>query len=300
MKRKINRVGANTLTVSLPTEWVKKFGIKQGDEVELREDGNAIAVSIGGKQELAEKTIDISRMEKHFIRLTLNNIYRLGADKLNIAFDDLETYEELQELTSTNFLGFEITRQGKGSCIIESVTEPHDEKSEVLLRRIFLIIKESLNLMIEDFQRHPYTINRLIGQHYMKVEQFTNFCLRNTVKVSKRQGVNYLLVYLLMVMEHELVYIYDILAKNKEIELSASTVNYLKKLSANFNMFYEIFYARKIDNLSEFDSNSIQLYNSINALIASIEGKEKIIVYHLALFNRHLNLLISPCIGIFL
>ncbi|MCK5630481.1 MAG: AbrB/MazE/SpoVT family DNA-binding domain-containing protein, partial [Nanoarchaeota archaeon] len=35
MKRKVNKVGQNTLTVSLPSKWVKKLNIKPGDELEL-------------------------------------------------------------------------------------------------------------------------------------------------------------------------------------------------------------------------------------------------------------------------
>ena len=38
MKRKVNLVGQNTLTVSLPTKWAQEHGIKKGIEVELLED----------------------------------------------------------------------------------------------------------------------------------------------------------------------------------------------------------------------------------------------------------------------
>ena len=33
MKRKVNRVGQNTLTVSLPSKWARKYNIKAGDEI---------------------------------------------------------------------------------------------------------------------------------------------------------------------------------------------------------------------------------------------------------------------------
>ena len=38
MKRKINLVGQNTLTVSLPTKWAKRYNLKKGDEVEVSEE----------------------------------------------------------------------------------------------------------------------------------------------------------------------------------------------------------------------------------------------------------------------
>ena len=50
MKRKINRVGQNTLTVSLPTKWVKKIGIKQGDELDIFEEGRNLTIGVGNKR----------------------------------------------------------------------------------------------------------------------------------------------------------------------------------------------------------------------------------------------------------
>ena len=35
MKRKVNLVGQNTLTVSLPTKWARDNGIKKGDEINI-------------------------------------------------------------------------------------------------------------------------------------------------------------------------------------------------------------------------------------------------------------------------
>ena len=47
MKRKVNRVGQNTLTVSLPSKWVKENDVKQGDELEIIEEHNKILLSKG-------------------------------------------------------------------------------------------------------------------------------------------------------------------------------------------------------------------------------------------------------------
>ena len=44
MKRKINRVGYSTLTVSLPSKWAKQYGLKPGDEVEISEDGRTLRI----------------------------------------------------------------------------------------------------------------------------------------------------------------------------------------------------------------------------------------------------------------
>ncbi|MBT5043325.1 AbrB/MazE/SpoVT family DNA-binding domain-containing protein, partial [Candidatus Woesearchaeota archaeon] len=40
VKRKVSLIGPSTLMVSLPSKWVKAFGIKKGDEIEITENGS--------------------------------------------------------------------------------------------------------------------------------------------------------------------------------------------------------------------------------------------------------------------
>ena len=42
--RKIQKVGAATLTISLPKDWADKRNLKKGDQVFLTEDGEALKV----------------------------------------------------------------------------------------------------------------------------------------------------------------------------------------------------------------------------------------------------------------
>ena len=63
MKRKINRVGPNTLTVSLPSKWAKRYGLRKGDEINLEEQTNGTeyrlsAVPFGGYVKMAGETYD--------------------------------------------------------------------------------------------------------------------------------------------------------------------------------------------------------------------------------------------------
>ena len=48
MKRKIIKQGHNTLTVTLPSEWVKKLNLNAGDEIDLVEDNSSLVIN--GKQ----------------------------------------------------------------------------------------------------------------------------------------------------------------------------------------------------------------------------------------------------------
>ncbi|MDP7323990.1 MAG: AbrB/MazE/SpoVT family DNA-binding domain-containing protein [Candidatus Woesearchaeota archaeon] len=53
MKRKVNLVGINTLTVSLPSKWVKEHNIRKGDELEMRSENDSLI--IGGSYKTQKK-----------------------------------------------------------------------------------------------------------------------------------------------------------------------------------------------------------------------------------------------------
>ena len=45
MKRKIIKQGHNTLTVTLPSDWVKKLNLKSGDEIDVLENENSLILN---------------------------------------------------------------------------------------------------------------------------------------------------------------------------------------------------------------------------------------------------------------
>ena len=47
MKRKVNKVGPTTLSITLPSKWVKENNIKKGDELELDLKNNNISITTG-------------------------------------------------------------------------------------------------------------------------------------------------------------------------------------------------------------------------------------------------------------
>ena len=42
MKRKIIKQGHNTLTITLPSDWVKRFNLQGGNEIDLIEKDNGL------------------------------------------------------------------------------------------------------------------------------------------------------------------------------------------------------------------------------------------------------------------
>lgn len=51
MKRRIIKQGHNTLTVTLPSAWVKDLNIHAGDEIDLVEEANGLLLTTEKKTE---------------------------------------------------------------------------------------------------------------------------------------------------------------------------------------------------------------------------------------------------------
>ncbi len=300
MNRKVNRVGKNTLTVSLPNRWVKSNNIQKGDMLKIHERAQELTIipEKAGKNP-AIPEIDLSGADSQFIRITLSNAYRRGYDEIKVRFGSLDDYQAIYTVCNDHFLGFEVTKKGQHSCTIENVMEPYQEKYDMILRRIFLIIKDSLSLIHEDRQKENDSILSFLRQQFSKVDQFSNFCMRSLNKnFSDASSFHYMLLYDLLVMQSEMVHMYEWMAK-KKIHLEKSTIDFVQRLEKTFTLFYESFFRGDLASMNKLNSEAKQLlYREAYGLLGRSEGNQAIVDYHLAVISRMIILAISPTLSI--
>jgi antitoxin component of MazEF toxin-antitoxin module len=169
MKRKVNRVGQNTLTISIPTGFVKKHNIKQGDELEIDEQGNTLLMSKEtGSRPRKKASICLDKFNKFMTTRVLHELYRQGVEEIELTFNIQTLYdhknnnevklEDHIKKTIDRFIGMEIVSQTKNKILLESLMNKEEyEKMDVVKNRIFFLIKEFtnefVNAMGEDFKR---------------------------------------------------------------------------------------------------------------------------------------------------
>ena len=105
MKRRVIKQGHNTLTVTLPSKWVKDLNISAGDEIELIEKEKGILLTSekhNGETKRAEfdvSDMDIPTIWKHFM-----SVYREGYDEVKVKFNPkLETESPYKFMTEYRF-----------------------------------------------------------------------------------------------------------------------------------------------------------------------------------------------------
>ena len=70
MERKVNKVGINTLTVSLPSKWTENNNIEKGDSLDVIEDKNSITFSKGQDKKKIKKGL-IFNFKRKFVKIKI-------------------------------------------------------------------------------------------------------------------------------------------------------------------------------------------------------------------------------------
>jgi phosphate uptake regulator len=151
MKRTLIAQGKGGVTLYLPKKWVDNQELVAGDEVSLQiRDEGILITSDQIKQK--ELSVDLSLYEEDIFSL-LSHSYRQGVDKLIFQNCDVDKQSQIKKLLP-KLVGFSISNQTENELTIVSLSSITDAEYDILLRRIFFLIKETINnLTIKNIMR---------------------------------------------------------------------------------------------------------------------------------------------------
>jgi len=247
MKRKVNRVGTNTLTVSLPSKWAKKYNLQKGNELDFIEEGNTLNISIGDIiKEKRSVTVTITK-EENYMRRIITGMYLKGFDEIKIQFSDKKVFDRVQK-DSKLLLGFEIVEQKDNYCILRNVSKGLDSELNTLLDRLFnIVLSFNKELFITLKEGDLTNINRFIS-YEENSNRISLFCKRmiNLNILSDNMFNNtsvYIILSLLERISDELDWIVDFIEREKigSIKLDKSTEELFKLVSESLQATQEIF-----------------------------------------------------------
>ena len=289
MQRKLIKQGNQGYTVTLPITWIRTKNLKASDEIEINEVGEGLLLSVERKKEQRDISVDFSFETEFSIRARLNDLYRLGYDQIQIKYKNKEQSELIGRIVSSCLLGFEKTSETEHKLIIESITEPNEGKEHVLLRRMFLLIKESFNLTRESLETNKITCLDELSKIYSKIDLYDNFNKRNIYKkrmVDTRFNHYWNLYSNLLLIQHSIYYLVKSLS-NKRFNISKSNLDILDHIDSIFDEVYNSFFNNKSNQVTE---SSIKLkeilYERIHKKIMKSSGAESIFLYYLGELTR--------------
>jgi len=272
MKRKVVLHGPSTLTVSLPTTWVKKFNIKKGDELEVEEQGRELKISTERDFTLDKKEFNIGDLEK-LVRVYITSSYVQGCDEISIKYKDISQVEKIRDFISRELIGFEIVKQNKDGCLIKNLATPNKDEFNIALRRIFLLLIDFSDECLDAIQKDD--TKRLKNMWLMdcNINKFTNYCLRLLTKTGHINHKKIPLYYYFVKSLEEIADRYEDLCKfhlNNNKKASKEFISILKEINNHLNEFYNLFY--------KYDEKKIEILISELKLVNNkiLNSKEKL------------------------
>ncbi len=163
--RKVQRVGHSTLTVSLPRDWVRQVGLKQGGVVTLRlSEFGELIVTPGSEMESEEMTVckinaDTCKDAEQLARMITGN-YILGRDTIIISSTTELKPAQLTEIrNSTHRLsGLGIVEQTPKETVIQCFLDPSKFPITGLLSRLHKVAVSMLETALQALMDRKFSL----------------------------------------------------------------------------------------------------------------------------------------------
>lgn len=323
MKRRIIKQGHNTLTITLPSEWVKRFNLKGGNEVEVLDRENGLFILTEKINDQRKTCFDIDDFDIPTIWKYFMAIYREGYDEVLVNFasgkkmesaykyfsnyrvdskykkgkEDRPVLDILQEMMN-RFMGWEIVNYGKNFVLIKDMGEPTSKEFDNSLRRVFLLIQQMSEETCEALKTEDSRILTHIHDVDINLDKFHDYCIRILNKTRSRESrkseLLFATLYLLEMIGDEFKTISHHLIKDFVKSNFKHIVDIALSLKEQLDLFYELYYKfnrEKIIRMSEIDK---ERYFGVKEKYKEIKTEEeKEIFHHLRVIARYINALVE-------
>jgi phosphate uptake regulator len=172
--RKIQKVGAATLTISLPKNWVTQRKLKRGDPVFIVEDGEALKIlpsqeAAARKRSATEFIVDADLCDEPGMleRVIVGN-YVLGREKITVQSSRRLQSQHLDEVRGAmrRLMGIGILDETPSLIVLHCSVDPTNYPLEALIKRLYNLGATMLSESLEALK----TSDRSLAEDAMKRE----------------------------------------------------------------------------------------------------------------------------------
>ncbi len=305
MRRKIIRQGNKSFTLTLPAEWVKEHNLKGGDEVDISQEDYKLLVSAASyaKRPDVNISLDLKDYNERSTRSILNQAYRKGFDTIRLLYSNPEQLKDIRQITKDSLLGFEIVKEDANAVTLQNIAEPSSEKYEVILRKLFYLIKEDGKRMLEEFRQGKLSSVKEIEESKATMDTFTNFLRRiiinHKVGGARNSYLYYYLVSQLSLLQHAYFYLYKFLSRQKSIRLGKETLELLANANQMFDILHESLYKKDITLAHAVHVLKDKLLRQdCYGLLQKKKGVENVALFHIGEIIRLIHLCSTVIFGL--
>ena len=298
MKRKLIKQALGGYTIYLPKKWVDRKGLKEGQEVNVIEtdSGLVIGSDAKGKKKI---TLSLDSEEKENIKPLLTHLYRKGFDTIVLENIDEKLLAKIKTIVKDLLLGFEIVEKTDTSVTIKNISEPEPGKYDMMLRRIFLILQENIDILIKDFEDNSFKSWKEIGELRDSLDSYVLFCRRVIIqeKFERDSLLDWELLTFLMHISHAMYYLYNYAHQNK-IRKDEKLIYFVRNLKDYFGLYYDAFYKEDVKYIHKIMSQQTKFhFGELIKLLQKSEKSNTIVLSYLKEIYRLIQIGSSPILS---
>ncbi len=281
MKRKVIQIADKTLVLSLPTDWVRQWGVKKGDELDVSESGPRLIASTSEFRPLKKGAVDVSNSSERSLRWLLSSLHKKGYDEIEIRSENPLHAVVIDQMLKDLFLGFAVVHRSGSTCLIRSLARELDDQLQIIVRRAFLVTLALADQSLEAAKQKNFGQLKDLLELEKTNNQLTNFCERILNKKGLDEPVKTSFLYVIMwnleKIADDYKYICEHLASRKNIgKQAAELYDRVNKLLRNY---YELFYKFDVQKLSLLSDDFKQLSRDIETALS--KSDDAIVLSHL-------------------
>lgn len=279
MNRKINRVGKNTLTVSLPAKWIKKFNINKSSLIELSEDGDKLVISA---EKEGSETLKLNLYESPYNEREIIQAYKRGYDEIKINFSSPETIRDMMNVLQI-LVGFEIVEQNKNSLVLKNIAQKLDEDVQKILDRTIDLTMGFADKFLESLkEKDMLGIERIIDEEVIN----NRLCLlaeRMLIKNGYREDYQstpfvFVFFYKLENIADHYKLVCSLMKKNKDLLGDEDLIGVTKKIIELQKEFSSIYAQKELPQLVELKKSKLK--KDLQNLSEKTDSIKSIVITH--------------------
>ena len=290
-QRKLIQHGTSSLTIALPSTWIKNYGLKKGDSLFTEMEANKVIFSTTKTKQLDKITVNVSNLDRTSLLLYIQSLYRFGYNEIEINFDKptvLHHRTEKQIGISAivhqivnRCIGAEVIEQSDKRIHIKVITRDAEEDFTIVLRRIFLLLNEAAQSLLEAIKRRDKLMIQSIEEKHDNINKFNNYSLRLLNKFGYPNVKKTCLYYHIIASIDEIVDILkynarDILEYKKPFH--KDTITIWNKINQSIKLYYDLFYNFSFQIVNELSKNRDHIKLSIKKHQKTIPQEELILI----------------------
>jgi len=269
VKRKVIQLAGKTFVISLPSAWVKQWGITKGEEIELLENGPQLQITTSKARDMKKCSVDFTNASERVIRWVLSSLHKKGYDEIEMITSSKEQEAIIDELLKDLFIGFAIIHKTAGSCIVRCLSKEFEDQFDIILRRAFLVTLSLAEQTTELAASGKYDQLPTLATLEKNNNQLTNFCQRILNKRGNPDATKttflYVITWNLEKIADEYKYLGKSLAVRKQI--GKQTLALLKETNRLLRDYYELFYSFDLQGLNRLATAYKKLHEDIEQLM---------------------------------